>query len=129
AVMLALAGSQQTAQYGWYKVILYPEVYLGVAGFGWYALRRASVAAYALVLGLGGATATNWLLAGSGAGWSPNPLLLIAILVVLLGPAVFAAWSPVWRRWSQYVFCAGGAAMLLANLGESWILGDIFTRL
>ncbi len=128
-VMLVLAGSAQTAQYGWYKVIIYPEVYLGAAGLAWWAVRRCSVGAYALVLGLGGATATNWLFAGSGTGWAPDPLLLLLILAVLLAPAVFAAWSPAWRRRAEWVMIGGGAAMLLANIGTSLILADIFTHL
>lgn len=128
-VMLVLAGSAQTAQYGWYKVIIYPEVYLGAAGLAWWAVRRSSVGAYALVLGLGGATATNWLFAGAGTGWAPDPLLLLVILAVLLAPAVFAAWSPAWRRRAEWVMIGGGVAMLLANIGTSLILADIFTHM
>lgn len=128
-VILVLAGSAQTAQYGWYKVIVYPQVYLGVAGLAWWAFRRCSVAGYALVLGLGGATATNWLFEGTGTGWAPSPLLLLALLAVLLGPAVFATWSDTWRRRAQWVMIGGGVALLLANIGESLILADIFTHM
>ena len=128
-VMLVLAGSAQTAQYGWYKVIVYPEVYLGVAGFAWWALRRTSVGAYALLLGLGGVTATNWLFAGTGTGWAPDPLLLLLILGVLLAPAVFAGWSPEWRRRAEWMMIAGIVGMLLANIGTSWILADIFSHM
>lgn len=128
-VILVLAGTAQTAQYGWYKVILYPQVYLGAAGLAWWALRRASVGGYALVLGLGGATATNWLFAGAGTGWSPPAVLLLAILAVLLGPAILATWSPAWRRRAEFVMILGGVAMLLANIGTSLILTDVFTHM
>lgn len=124
-VLLVLAGSSQTSQYGWYKVILYPQVYLGAAGLAWWSLRRASVGGYALVLGLGGATATNWLLAGTGTGWVPSPVLLLVLLAVLLAPAVFATWSVAWRRRAEWVMGVGLVAMLLANAGTSLILGDI----
>jgi hypothetical protein len=127
--MLVLAGSAQTAQYGWYKVIIYPEVYLGAAGLAWWAVRRCSVGVYALVLGLGGATATNWLFAGTGTGWAPDPLVLLVILAVLLAPAGIAAWSPAWRRRAEWVMIGGGVAMLLANIGTSLILADIFTHM
>ena len=128
-VILILAGTAQTAAYGWYRIIIYPEVYLAAAGLVWWAMRRGSVGGYALVLGLGGATATNWLFAGSGSGWVPSPVLLVAILAVLLVPAVFATWSPAWRRRAQGVMAGGLVAVLLANIGTSLILGDVFAHM
>ncbi|MBO0702683.1 MAG: hypothetical protein J2P38_07110, partial [Candidatus Dormibacteraeota bacterium] len=78
--------------------------------------------------GLGGATATNWLFAGAGIG-APPVLLLLAILAVLLAPAVFATWSPAWRPRAEAVMVVGGVAMLLGNIGTSLILGYILEHM
>lgn len=125
--MLVMAGERQIEQYGWYKWIIYPEVYLAAGFLAWQAVSRPAPGRLALLLALGGATAVNWL-APSG----PNPFLVSAVLLVVLAPALLLAWRPFddrLRTWAVRVAVAAFALMLLGNLLESIYLAGIFTRL
>jgi len=130
--MLVLAGEKEVEQYGWYRVIVYPELYLAAGWLAWEAVRRRSLALLALLLGLGGATATNWWLGSGDAAWVPNPLLLVVLIAAVLGPAVLALWRPDDLRTARIAGWAGGAALAVLALGgtiESLQLDRIFYRL
>jgi len=132
ATMLVLAGERQVEQYGWYRQIIYPEVYLGAGWVAAQVLRRHSLGLLGLTLALGGATATNWWLGGPAAAWVPNPLLLSLLMAVVLGPAALLAYrrtQPLLRRWAIGVTSAALLLMLLGNLVESVWLDRIFIRL
>ena len=132
AVMLVVAGERQVEQYGWYRQIIYPEVYLGAGWLVALVLRRQSLGLLALTLVLGGATATNWWLGGPDSTWVPNPVLLSLLVLAVLTPAALLAYRrnrPVLRRWATGVAGAALLLMLLGNLVESWWLDRIFTRL
>jgi 4-amino-4-deoxy-L-arabinose transferase-like glycosyltransferase len=129
ATILILAGTKQTAQYGWYKVIVYPELYLAAGILAWTALRRSSLGLLTLLLVLGGATATNWWFAGPTGGWVPNPILLVVLLVLTLGPAALTRWGARWRTLARWVGGVAMSVLLVGNATESWILSMIFTRM
>ena len=129
ATMLLLAGTKQTAAYGWYKLIVYPEVYLAAGVLAWTALRRLSLGLLVLLLVLGGTTATNWIFAGPTGGWAPSPLLLVLVLVVVLGPVALLRWGPRWRAAARWVTGGAMGVMLAGNAAESWVLSFIFTRM
>src|SRR5256885_2902646 len=90
--MLVLAGERQVEQYGWYRVIVYPELYLAAGWLVWEAISRRSPALLTLLLALGGAPATNWWLGGTGAAWVPNPLLPALLVAAVLVPAGLLLW-------------------------------------
>lgn len=132
ATMLLLAGEHQIEQYGWYKLIIYPEVYLGAGYLAWVAVRRASIAGLTVLLALGGATATNWWLGGLDANWVPDPALLVVLAVAVVGPAVIAAWRRELPSLQQFAVWVGGVALAFFALGntvESLILDRILTRM
>lgn len=131
ATMLVLAGERQVEQYGWYRWIIYPEVYLGAGWLAWWAVARPRLDRLALLLVLGGATATNWWLGGIGATWVPNPVMLAGLLLALLLPAGLAAWrtTPGARLWARRVAVLGLSVIVMGNVVESIYLADIFTRL
>ena len=132
ATMLVLAREQSVEQYGWYRQIVYPEVYLGAAFLAMEAVRRRSVGLLTLLLVLGGATATEWWLAGPDYAWVPDAVSLVLLILAVLGPAVLSTWR---RRDSELRLLARGLAalalalMLLGNAVESFWLDRIFTRL
>ncbi|HEY4025522.1 MAG TPA: glycosyltransferase family 39 protein [Candidatus Dormibacteraeota bacterium] len=133
ATMLVLAGERQVEMYGWYKVIIYPELYLAAGWLAWEAVNRRSLGLLTLVLVLGGATATNWWLGAPPTGtWVPNPLLLCLLIAAVLGPAVLLLWrrnEPTYQRLAPW---AAGVALLLMIVGntmESLQLDRIFYRL
>jgi Dolichyl-phosphate-mannose-protein mannosyltransferase len=129
-VMLVLAGERQVEQYGWYRVIIYPELYLAAGWLAWEAVSRRSLALLTLLLALGGATATNWWLGGPDAAWVPNPVVLCLLIGAVLAPAVLL----MWRRELRYQQVAGWAAsvaltlIVLGNAVESLRLDRLFAR-
>lgn len=132
ATMLVLAGGQQVQQYGWYKVIVYPEVYVAAGYLAWTAVRRASLGLLTLLLALGGATATNWLLGGLDQEWVPNPVVLVALFLVVLGPAAWAAWRGEEvgaRQTAVTIATLALGAMVFGNAMESLILSFILGRM
>ena len=131
--MVVLAGERQVEQYGWYRVILLPEVYLGAGWLAWEAIGRRSLALLTLLLALGGATATNWWLGGATTGWVPNPVLLGALLLAVLAPAALLAlrreeW-PAIDRWALWASGIAMGLMVAGNLIESLFIDLIFGRL
>jgi 4-amino-4-deoxy-L-arabinose transferase-like glycosyltransferase len=130
--MLVLAGEKEVEQYGWYRVIVYPEVYLAAGWLAWEAVRRRSLPLLTLLLALGGATATNWWLGGSSSAWVPNPLLLCVLIGAVLLPAVLVLWRPDDRRTRRIAGWVGGAALAVIALGgtiESLQLDRFFYRM
>jgi 4-amino-4-deoxy-L-arabinose transferase-like glycosyltransferase len=128
-VMLLMAGARQIEQYGWYKVMVYPEIYVAAGWLAWRAVSQRSLGLLTLLLALGGATATNWWLGGIGRAWVPDPLLLVALLVVVLLPAALLLWRPSdsrVRTWARGSAFAALAVMLLGNAVESFFLADVF---
>lgn len=132
ATMLLMAGQAEVEQYGWYKVIIYPEVYLGAGCLAWYAVRERSLPALTALLVLGGATATNWWLGGTSAGWVPSPALLVIVIGAVLVPAAIAAWRRSDGLWQEVAVWAGGLALgviVLGNTVESLLVDAIFTHM
>ena len=85
-----------------------------------------------LLLALGGATATNWLLGGLGQEWVPNPVVLVALFLVVLGPAAWAAWrrEEVGARQTAITIASLAlGAMVFGNAMESLILSFILGRM
>jgi hypothetical protein len=131
ATMLVLAGEKQVEQYGWYRVIVYPELYLAAGWLAWEAVSRRSLGLLTLLLVLGGAMSTNWWLGGPVVGWVPNPLLLCLLIAAVLGPAVLLLWQRHDPRTQRVAGWAAGAAlalMVLGNTVESLQLDRIFAR-
>jgi hypothetical protein len=132
ATMLVMAGERQIEQYGWYKVMVYPEIYLAAGWLAWEAVSRRSLGLLTLLLALGGATATNWWLGGIGRSWVPNPALLALLLLAVLVPAAVMLWrgSDVRvRAWARAAAFAALAVMLVGNAVESFYLDHIFARM
>jgi hypothetical protein len=126
--MMVLAGEALIAQYGWYRIVLYPHIHLAAGYLAWRAVVEPTLGRLGLVLALGGATAAQLSL---GRPWLPSPVLLAGLLVVVLAPAAIAAWRPEpgWRRRAQVVAGLAVAAIVVLNAVQSFNLADIFTQL
>jgi uncharacterized membrane protein len=132
ATMLVMAGERQIDQYGWYKVMVYPEVYLAAGWLAWEAVSRRSLPLLTLLLVLGGATATNWWLGGIGQAWVPNPVLPTLLMLAVLLPAAVGVWRRSdlrVRAWGRGAAFAALAVMLFGNAVESFFLDHIFGRM
>jgi hypothetical protein len=131
-VMLLMAGEKLIEHYGWYKVMVYPEIYVAAGWLTWEAVSRRSLGLLTLLLALGGATATNWWLGGIGRTWVPDPVTLAALLAVVLLPAALLRWRPSDSRvqvWARGAAFAALAVMLLGNAVESFYLDHVFQLL
>jgi hypothetical protein len=128
--IMVLAGEVLTGQYGWYKVILQPLVYLAAGALAWRAAVSPSPARMAAVVVLGGATALNWSLGSGGSGVVPNPV----VAAVLLGVAILPSAVVTWPRFAQHTSTARAlsiAVMVLLVLGNavtSLNVGDLFAH-
>jgi uncharacterized membrane protein len=131
-LMMVVAGQAEAGQYGWYRVIVYPSVYLAAGWLAWEAVAGTSLPRLALLLGLGGATATNWWLAGPYAAWVPNPGLLVVLVGAVLLPAAILGAGREDRWLRRLAVCAAWVAMatmLVGNVVESVWLPQIFVRM
>jgi len=132
AVMMLVAGETEVGQYGWYRIIVYPEVYLAAGWLAWEAVSRRSPALVMALLVLGGATATNWWLGGPTASWVPSPVLFCVLVAVVVGPTILATWrggDPLVQRAAMAVAGATLAVLVLGNAIESLRLDLIYARL
>jgi 4-amino-4-deoxy-L-arabinose transferase-like glycosyltransferase len=132
AVMLVMAGEKEVEQYGWYRVIVYPQLYLAAGWLAWEAVRQRSLPLLTALLALGGATATNWWLGSSNAGWVPNPVLLCVLIGAVLLPAVLVLWRPDdarTRRIAGWTSAAALAVIVLGGTIESLRLDQVFYRM
>ena len=129
-VILAVEGNVQS--YGWYKIAVYPLVYLTAGLFVWQAVAHRSIPALLLVAGLGGATATTALFGQEGQAWMPPAYVLGAILAALLIPPALAAWrrdSALLQAVERTAAAGVVALILLANAAESWGLARAYRLL
>jgi hypothetical protein len=120
--VMVLAGEILAGQYGWYKVILQPLVYLAAGALAWRAAVSPSPARMAAVAVLGGATAFNWSLGSGGSGVVPNPVVAAALLAVAVLPSAVVTWP----RFSQHAGTARGLAIAVMAL---LVLGNVVTSL
>ena len=132
AAMLVMAGELQTQQYGWYKLIVYPEVYLAAGYLIWSALAAPTLSRLTVLLVLGGAAATNWWLGAGGRAWAPNPVLLAGLLGLVVVPAGVAAWrarDQHLQAAARWVATAAFLLLLAGNIAESMRLDELLFKL
>lgn len=132
AAVLIMAGELQTQQYGWYKVIVYPQLYLAAGYLVWAGLAAPSLSRLTMLLVLGGAAATNWWLGSGGRSWVPSPVLLAALMGAVVVPAAVSAWRAGDRRilaGARAIAVTGFLLLLAGNVAESLRLDELLFRL
>lgn len=125
--MMVMADPHLVEQYGWYRITVYPLIYLLAGMFIWRSIKLASFPGIALTIAVAGGVATNGLGSNHGA-WLPSAALITAILLVILCPCVWAAWKRVGipLQWGQLAAAAGIVAILGANIAQTLMLTDAF---
>jgi 4-amino-4-deoxy-L-arabinose transferase-like glycosyltransferase len=128
--MMVMADPHLVEMYGWYRITLYPFIYLLAGILVWRSIESASVPGVALTIAVAGGVATNGLGADHGA-WSPPAFVVAALLLVILVPCVLAAWKPQGRMLlvGQIAAAAGIVAVVGANLAQTIMLSDLFRSL
>ena len=110
AGIAVLGDATVMSRYGWYRIVLYPLIYLAAGYVCWEVLRRPSLPGLLLVIVLGGAGATE--LAVGNTPWQPDAFLLAAVVGLLVLPSGVV----LWRRDSEFWVPAArmGTALSLA---------------
>jgi 4-amino-4-deoxy-L-arabinose transferase-like glycosyltransferase len=131
--LMLLADPSATHRFGWYRLAVYPLVYLAAADLVITAVSRPTLVPVALLLLLPGATAT---LGGApnGASWNPPFLLTFALLAVLVGACIAtgraAPEEEGWKRRRAQLAVGATVALILAlNVVQSFRLADIYQSL
>ncbi|MGI8609972.1 MAG: glycosyltransferase family 39 protein [Candidatus Dormibacteria bacterium] len=127
-IMLAAEGVQD---YGWFRVAVYPLVYILAGWLTWVAISRPSALGLVAMIALGGATATTALFGDEGR-WAPSAFVLLAGLVVAVAPALLTGAYPSSRRLSQVARAVAGLALILvvaANVATSAQLDRLYFHL
>jgi 4-amino-4-deoxy-L-arabinose transferase-like glycosyltransferase len=116
-------------RYGWYRIVLYPLVYLAGGFVCWEVIRRPSAPGLLLIMVLVGAGAMEMAL---GSQWQPDAFLLILFLALLLIPSALALWrkeSEFWGAAAEATTAASLTLIVLASLFTSLSLGQVYQSL
>jgi uncharacterized membrane protein len=129
AGMAAIGDVLVQGRYGWYRIVLYPILYM-VAGYMlWQSVKRPSVPGILFIVVLGGGTAFAMV---TGKLFTPNAYVLAAVVAVGVVPAAVMLWrrdSELWPRLAQTAAATLVSAVLLASALESWNLAQIYRHL
>lgn len=131
AVVTLLAGEDLAMRYGWYRLILLPEVMLAAGILAWRGFASPALSRLAVLMVLGGTAATNWWLAGSGREWVIDPALGVVLLALVLVPAAVTAAPRYARHRAIARGLAGGAMVVMVggNIAESLQLSSLLDHL
>jgi hypothetical protein len=125
--------AEHISYYGWFRITIYPLVYLVAGGLAWRAIRDRSALGLLLLLTVGVFSVVSPLLgSGSNESWAPSPYLVIVFLGILVGPALLAARPQAGNRAglaAQYTAVAAVALGVSANIVASINLAAIFRGL
>lgn len=123
--------AEHVSYYGWFRVTVYPLIYLLAGWFAWKVVRTPSAPGLLLLLTLGMATSINALFATPGTeSWAPNPYLLLAALAVSILPVLLVASRDGRERaWARYVAGAALGLTVVANVVASANLALVFREL
>jgi Dolichyl-phosphate-mannose-protein mannosyltransferase len=131
AAMLVMADNRVNG-FGWYRITVYPLVYLAAGHLLWLAWRSASPAVVTAVAVFGGAAAAYPLLGGTtflGVQSATFAALPIGILVLVAAIAAARTTDPHWRRARRAVGVAFGALLLAGNVAVSLSLPQDYLKL
>ncbi|GAC1659049.1 MAG: hypothetical protein NVS9B1_20360 [Candidatus Dormibacteraceae bacterium] len=117
ATMLVMT-DQRVMAFGWYRITIYPLVYMAAAWLLWLLYRRASPGLAIAVLMLGGATAANLILGGRTVVGLPVGNIAAVAMLVGLAPAVIAGWRRDDARYERFARWAGAAVATLILIGN-----------
>jgi len=126
--MLLMADQRVVGQYGWYRIAVYPLVYLGAGSLVWRLFRAPSGALLGLLLALGGAAASSGWLGSGGEPWTPPPELLFGLLVAALLPTLLIPTWPRLRSLAQACVAFTVLVLVLGNVVEALRLPELLAH-
>lgn len=126
AGLMALGDPAFQGRFGWYRIVLYPLLYMGAGMLTWEAIRGPAPAALLAVIVLGGATAFEMV---TGQQMQPNPYVLAALIGLVVAPAAISFWrsdSPGWRFRAQVAGALAVTSILAASAVTSYQLAHVY---
>jgi len=129
AGIAVLGDATLQARFGWYRIVLYPLVYLAAGFVFWEVIRRPSLPGLLLIMVLVGASATEMVL---GRQWHPDAFVLVFVVGLLLTPSALTLWrkeSEFWRAAAGVTTAVSLALIVLASLVTSINLGQVYPML
>ena len=129
AGIAVLGDATLQARFGWYRIVLYPLVYLAAGFVFWEVIRRPSLPGLLLIMVFVGAGATEMVF---GQQWHPDAFLLVFVVALLLMPSALTLWrkdSEFWRAAAGVTTAVSLALIVLASLVTSINLGQVYPML
>jgi hypothetical protein len=123
-LMLGLA-AEYSGGYGWYRITVIPIVYLSAGRFLWLAAAELSWPRLALAAILAIATAASW---SAPLGLKFDPMLLGAIVLLAVLPAIIVMFRPKVRSWARSGAFALLTLLIPINLIEVANLAAIYAH-
>jgi uncharacterized membrane protein len=129
AGMAAIGDVLVQGRYAWYRIVLYPIIYIVAGYLVWSSVKRPSIPGLLLIVVLGGATAFVMI---TGKLFTPNAYILAAVVTAGVLPAAIMLWrrqSLQWPRVAQAAAAAMILAVLAASAVESWNLAQVYRQI
>jgi 4-amino-4-deoxy-L-arabinose transferase-like glycosyltransferase len=127
-VIMLLGGESLVARYGWYRIYIYPIVYLGAGYACWEAVRTAALGWVAAVLMLGAATTVSLAVGYGIPGSGPPAVAVETVALLVLGSALVAEGrrqTPWVMRVARGVSAGVVALALIGNILESAMMSSL----
>ncbi len=127
-VVLVLGSESVVGRYGWYRIYVYPLVYLGAGLACWEAIRIGAAGWVAAVLMLGVATTASLAVGYGIRGSGPPATLVAAVGLLVVGAAVVAesrGRNAGLRRVARAAIAGAIGIALLGNVAESALMGAL----
>jgi 4-amino-4-deoxy-L-arabinose transferase-like glycosyltransferase len=131
AVVIMLL-AEHISYFGWFRVAVYPSVYMLAGWLAWRSVREPSALGVLLLLTVAVASVINPLLVPPRAeSWAPNPYLVVAALAVLVAPPLLAMGRRDDRlaALARYSAAASLVGAVGLNLVASLDLANIYQRI
>lgn len=133
AVVIMLL-AEHVSYYGWFRLTVYPLVYLLAGWLAWRAVREPNALGILLFVTIGSASVFSPLFAAPYTdSWTPSAYLLVLLLAVSAGPALMVPWLVQRKRWiaplARYTAIAALTLTVTANLAASINLATIYQSL
>ena len=132
ATLLLMADPRVIPVYGWYRITIYPLVYLAAGHACAKTVSRPTASRLILLMATGGAATLNFLFGTPGQGWTP-PALAVGIVLAAVGllGAVMVASRGAGRLGSSGRFAVAVAICLMVAGGtvQSYFLAHLYSRL
>lgn len=121
--------AEHISYYGWFRIAIYPLLYLGAGWLAWRAISERSSVGVLLLLTVGVFSVASPLFGtGANESWAPSPYLLIAFLAAFVAPTLVGSRpgaGPRARQLAEYAAVVAVTLTVCTNIVASLNLAAI----